>query len=127
MNTVMPSLRTEAKDDSISVFAPMRMLDLELSQPLPVFSAFDPKTNQTYQRASCLVRLHTRPIGTVELFFIDNELHPQEYVEQIWKILGSHINRHLQEDAFAPIAALHVDGIPYTENPRWHSRARTLF
>jgi len=118
MNIVMPSLHTEAKSGFVSDFAPMRMLDLELSQPLPIFSAFDPETNQTYQRASCLVCLHTRPIGVVELFFIEDELRPQEYGEQIWNVLGSHINRHLQEDALAPIAALSIDGIPYTNDPR---------
>lgn len=118
MDIVTPSLPNQAKNASVSAFAPMRMLDLELSQPLPVFPAFDPITNQVYQRALCLVRLHARLIGTVELFFIENELRPQDYASQIWAILGPDINKHLREDRLTPLDALDSDGVPYIDRPR---------
>ena len=117
MDTLTPSLPMRAKDASVSAFAPMRMLDLELSQPLPVFLALDPVTNQVYQRALCLVRLHTRLLGTVELFFIENELRPRDYARQIWAILGPDINSHLQKDDLPLLAALTNDGVPHVDRP----------
>ncbi len=118
MDIAIPSLPTQAKGASVSVFAPMRMLDLELSRPLPVFSALDPVTNQVYQRALCLVRLHTRLIGTVELFFIENDLQPRDYAKQIWAILGPDINKHLQGDGLTALVVLDENGVPFLDKPR---------
>jgi glycosyltransferase involved in cell wall biosynthesis len=95
----------------------MRMLDIELSEPLPVFSACDEATNQRYVRALCLVRLHTRPLGLVELFFTEDRLSPEDYVGSIWEVLGPYINKHLQEDELAPLATLDTTGVPTSGIP----------
>jgi glycosyltransferase involved in cell wall biosynthesis len=108
---------TPSRPAQVSEFAPERILDLELGQPLPVLSAFDDKKGQLYQRAACLVRLHNRLLGTVELLFPERELHPQEYVGQVWEILGSHINEHLQQDGLPPISALDVAAVATRGTP----------
>jgi glycosyltransferase involved in cell wall biosynthesis len=95
----------------------MRMLDIELSEPLPALFAFDQTTIQIYQRALCLVRLHTYPLGLVELHFAESKLHPQDYVGLIWEVLGPQINSHLQQDGLAPLSALHVTGVPSSNTP----------
>jgi glycosyltransferase involved in cell wall biosynthesis len=101
----------------MSNLAPMRMLDVELSEPLPVLSAFDEAINQYYVRALCLVRLHTRPLGLVELFFTEDRLLPEDYVGSIWEVLSSYINKHLQEDGLAPLSALDVSGVSTSGTP----------
>src|SRR5258708_9511186 len=98
MDILTPSLPAQ-----VSEFAPERILDLELGQPLPVLSAFDDKKGQLYQRAARLVRLHDRLLGTVELLFPHRELQPQEYVGQLGEMLGPHLNDHLQHDGLPPI------------------------
>ncbi|MBV9229471.1 MAG: glycosyltransferase family 2 protein, partial [Chloroflexi bacterium] len=121
MSVITPSLPRQAQDAheaQISEFAPMRMLDIELSEPLPVLFAFDRKTVQFYQRALCLVRLHTHPLGLVELHFAGDELRPQEYAGLIWEVLGPYINSHLQQDGLAPLSALNVTGVPSSSTPR---------
>jgi glycosyltransferase involved in cell wall biosynthesis len=105
----LPEHRLEAQ---MSNLVPMRMLDIELSEPLPVLTALDEITNQHYVRGLCLVRLHTRPLGLVELFFTKDRLLPEDYVGLIWEVLSSYINEHLQEDRLAPLATLDVTGVP---------------
>jgi hypothetical protein len=48
-------------------YVPMRIVEVELGQPLPPISACDEETGHTYERALCLVRLHTQPLGMLEL------------------------------------------------------------
>src|SRR5438270_10057977 len=66
-------------------YAPVRIFELELSQPLLTLSAVDDHTGQAYRRANCLVRLHTQPLGMVELTLNESELRPHEYVQHIWQ------------------------------------------
>ncbi len=120
MDTLTPSLPRQGIDsqDQLAEFAPMRMLDIELGEPLPVFSALDEQTNQYYQRALCVIRLHTHPLGLVELPFVADELRPQDYVDRIWTIVGAHINKHLQADGLAPVSALEPAGLITHGTPR---------
>jgi glycosyltransferase involved in cell wall biosynthesis len=117
MDILTVSLPESRSKPTMSNLAPMRMLDVELSEPLPVLSAFDEATNQHYVRALCLVRLHTRPLGMVELFFTEDRLLPEDYVGSIWEVLSSYINKHLQEDGLAPLAALDVNGVSTSGTP----------
>ena len=52
-------------DNQSADYIPVRILEVELGQPLPTISAFDEKKGRRYQRARCLVRLHTQPLGLV--------------------------------------------------------------
>ena len=46
-----------------SDYIPVRMVEVEIGQALPTLFTFDEKKEQYYQRARCLVRLHTQPLG----------------------------------------------------------------
>src|SRR5688572_1292121 len=53
--------------DREPAFDPCRLIEVEISQPLPVVSLTDEITGRSYGRALCLVRLHGSPLGVVEL------------------------------------------------------------
>lgn len=104
--------------DSEADFVPVLLQEIELSQPLPILLAFNEVRGQTYQRVRCVVRLHTQPLGLVELCFEGERLLPGEYAQQIWQSLEEQINRHLQEDALPAITTLDENGLAYSDAPK---------
>jgi GT2 family glycosyltransferase len=104
--------------DQSSNSIPMRILEVELGQPLSTISAFDEKKGCSYQRARCLVRLHTQPLGIVELEIEGSELRPEEYAPKIWQSLSVQINEHLQQDGLPAITELTAEGLPFLSDPR---------
>ncbi|HEV7235449.1 MAG TPA: glycosyltransferase, partial [Ktedonobacteraceae bacterium] len=98
-------------------YVPARMMEIELGEPLPTIYAVDEKEGCYYQRAVCLIRLHTQPLGTVEIPLVDGEASPNEYVEHIWRTLGSQINEHLRQDGLPPITTLEAAGLPGSGTP----------
>ena len=99
-------------------YVPMRILDIELGEPLPLVCAVDEKTGRHYQRAICLVRLHTRSLGVVELELAEGGTSPYEYAQYIWHTLGAQINEHLQEDGLLPVTGLGPEGLSGPAMPR---------
>ena len=63
---------------------PIKLHEVEIGEPLPGLSAFNARTGHRYQRALSLVRLHTYPLGMVELTLSRDELRPAEYAAAIW-------------------------------------------
>ncbi len=99
-------------DNQSPDYIPVRMLEVELGQPLPTITALDAKKGSYYQRARCLVRLHTQPLGLVELTIDTDELSPDEYAPHIWQVLSEQINEHLRQDGLPPITSLTAAGLP---------------
>jgi glycosyltransferase involved in cell wall biosynthesis len=99
-------------------FEPIRVLDVDVSQPLPAISATDPQTGRGYRRANALVRIHTQPIGTVALQFDENGMSAAEYARQIWSALGREIQAHLRADGLPEIAELGAAGLPTVDSPK---------
>jgi GT2 family glycosyltransferase len=99
-------------------FVPARMLEVELANPLPIFTAYDEQAGKHYQRALCLVRLHTQPLGMVELFLDEQGERVQEHANAIWQALHNEINSHLQEDDLPVVSELAVTGIATQDTPR---------
>jgi hypothetical protein len=93
-----------------SDFVPVRMLEVEIGQPLPDVSAFDEKTGRHYQRAWSLVRLHT-PLGLVELQLEERGVSAGEYAAHIWRTLSETINEHLRQDGLPAVARLGEGGL----------------
>ena len=96
---------------------PVRILEVELAEPLPTITAFDEKNGKRYQRARCLVRLHTQPLGLVDLEIEKEELSPDKYAPKIWQELKQQINEHLQQDSLPPIIEITAEGLPYSNPP----------
>jgi hypothetical protein len=98
-------------------FVPVRILELELGQPLSDISAVDEKMDRHYRRARCLVRLHTQPLGEVELELGENGVSADEYAPHIWHRLGVQINEHLQGDGLPAVSGLDVRGLSSSSTP----------
>ena len=105
-------------DNQSPDYIPVRMLEVELGQPLPTISAFNEKTGQHYQRALCLIRLHTRPLGIIELQLDEQGLSAGAYAERIWHALHTPIVKHLQEDGLPAVTGLDAAGVPSLLTPK---------
>lgn len=113
--------------DQTTEIIPVRIMEVELGQPLPILSAFDEETGRSYQRAQCLVRLHDHPLGVIELAFEKSELSASDYIQQIWTTLREQIIDHLQQDGLPPVTELDPDGIICTHTPYCLKERDTFF
>lgn len=104
-------------NDPLPGYTPVRIVEVELGQALPTISAFDDKKKRYYQRASCHVRLHTQPLGLVELKFAMDELSPDEYVSEVWQALNVQINDHLRQDGLPSVTELTANGLSSSGTP----------
>ncbi len=108
------SLETQAPS-----FTPVRIVEIDLGhRSLPVLAATDAETGMAYRRALCVVRLHTYPIGTVELALDHAQLAPDEYLPLIWQALQEPITRHLQRDGLPVPSAGELSLLATEEQPR---------
>src|SRR5437588_10219218 len=105
-------------DDPSIEYVPMRILEIELGEPLFPISAFDEKKETRYQRIRCLIRLHTHPLGLVDLQIDQEELDPDQYVTIIWLALHEQINEHLREDDLLEATELNAGGLPSLCTPK---------
>jgi glycosyltransferase involved in cell wall biosynthesis len=101
-----------------AAYSPMRILEIELGEPLPSLSTIDEETGHQYQRAMCLVRLHTQPLGVVEFQLVEDRTSPHDYIHHIWRALSSKINAHLQQDGLLPVIGLDTGGLTGPNTPR---------
>ncbi len=120
MSVTRPSATNNRPDRDMETvnFTSIRMLEIEISRPLPYVSAYDEQKGHTYRRALSLVRLHTQPLGLIELHLDADGLTPLDYARQIWCALGSQITAHLREDGLPAVTALQECGIATTDTPR---------
>jgi GT2 family glycosyltransferase len=98
-------------------FKPVRILEVDISQPLPAVSAVDVATGRQYERALALVRLHTQPLGVVELQLDKAGLTAEDCARQIWHGLRAEIIVHLHRDGWLEPAALAATGMPSAGRP----------
>ncbi len=124
----MSFLRSEARasETEVPYFKPTQILEVEIGQPLPDVSAFDEETGQTYQRAISLVRLHTQPLGVIELQLDENGLTATEYARQIWKTLGAEIMEHLRQDGVVEAIELGDAGLSIAGTPKCRREREAL-
>jgi GT2 family glycosyltransferase len=108
-------------------FKPVRILEVDISQPLPAVSAVDVATGRQYERALALVRCHTQPLGVVELQLDKDGLTAEDYARQIWQALRAEILVHLHRDGWLEPATLEATGLPSAGRPqRLQERNRLL-
>lgn len=97
---------------------PARVLEIELSQPLPIIMAFDKEAKVLYKRAFCLIRFHTQPLGILQFQFQSDELLPEDYAPSIWSTFNHALLHHLEQDGLSPVDGIPVEGLPYHDLPR---------
>ncbi len=87
-------------------FTPIRVLQIEIDQPLPGLMADDEMTNQHYGQAFCVICLHNYPLGIVEIPLTTNVTYGWKYAQCIWNTLGTQINEHLRQDGLPAVTSL---------------------
>jgi glycosyltransferase involved in cell wall biosynthesis len=110
--TIVPILKSEEG------FTPIRFCEIEISQSLPDISAFDEKIGQQYRLARCLIRLHTQPLGMLELELDETGVKAEDYSRRIWQKLGEQINEHLRADGLCELTELDEVGLPDLHTPQ---------
>jgi glycosyltransferase involved in cell wall biosynthesis len=96
---------------------PARVVQVELGQPLPALPVQDERTGICYSRALSLVRLHSQPLGVVELELPSRGLSAEEYAIRIWQDLQPAINAHLCGDGLAVVESSTAAGLPWPDAP----------
>ncbi len=118
----MHLLSSKQQSSSIEVhtedYVPSRVLEIEIGQPLPSLTATDEKTGRHYQRAMCLIRLHSIPLGVIEFELDTNPMHADAYAQHIWYTLEVQINEHLRRDGLPSVSGLDATGLSCPCAPR---------
>jgi GT2 family glycosyltransferase len=97
-------------------FAPVRVRDIEIGGPLPPLSPARTEDGTPFDSCMCLVRLHGRPLGTIELDLPAGGLSAEELATSIQRELGEAIRQHLEDDGL-PQAELDASGISGPQTP----------
>jgi glycosyltransferase involved in cell wall biosynthesis/GT2 family glycosyltransferase len=97
-------------------FSPIRVLDVELAEPLPSIRPTGGPAANTYSAALCLVRLHGEPLGSIQVELGESGIEPAALARSIARELGGEIERHLREDGLDP-RPLGPEGLPREADP----------
>lgn len=117
---------SQAAENVGAHFQPARLLEIELSQPLPMVTATDPKTGRSYQRAVALVRLYSQPVGVVELPLLASALRKEEVAAAIWAALQEAIVARCQAEGLPAVTTLTSDGLPAPVTPQTEEERNAL-
>lgn len=98
----MMLLRPHRTEPPSPGFAPTRMLEIEIAQPLPTLHAQPGELGVPYRAASCLVCLHGRPLGLIEIELPPSGLSADVLAARIEDELGEEVALHLLDDGFVP-------------------------
>jgi glycosyltransferase involved in cell wall biosynthesis len=98
-------------------FAPLRVIEIELGEPLPSLKAENSESGATYAAALCLVRLHGSPLGSVRAEIPPQGLNPEQLARRVQDHLGGEIARHLIADGLEPVGRLGAEGIRSVGRP----------
>ncbi len=118
MQMLSRSLEVSTNIAQATDFAPVRIVEVEIGQPLPTITAIDEQMGQCYQRVRCLVRLHTQPLGMVEFQLNESGVSASDYASHIWHHLRAEINEHLHHDGLPLVTGLDVAGLSSPGTPQ---------
>jgi GT2 family glycosyltransferase len=107
-------------------FAPVRMVEMELSQPLSDIEPTTSSSGATYERALVLVRLHAVPLALLETDLPDGALAAGELVHRLWRETHQRIASHMRADRLPVPQTLTPAGLGSEEEPAC-VRARRVF
>ena len=96
---------------------PVHVLEIEISTPLPDLPPAFSEPGKLYHQGLFLVRLHSLPVGTIELPLGERTWMAAELSARIWQALGNEINQHLVLDGLPPVTGLPAAGIPAPQKP----------
>jgi glycosyltransferase involved in cell wall biosynthesis/GT2 family glycosyltransferase len=97
-------------------FTPVRMDDVELGAALPELSSGGPGEEISFGSSLCLVRLHGKPLGLIQVDLPEGGLSPDRLAERIRSELNGEVARHLGGDDL-PRSDVSAEGIAGPEPP----------
>jgi glycosyltransferase involved in cell wall biosynthesis len=97
-------------------FVPVRMDEIEIGAPLKALPSVDPQTKTSFGSSLCLVRLHGRPLGLIQVDLPPEGLSADALAARIQAQLAEQVARHLDEDGL-PRRELDAGGIGEPESP----------
>jgi GT2 family glycosyltransferase len=92
-------------------FTPTRVLEVELSDPLPDVEPAESPRGQLYTTALVFVRLHSEPIVLTEVQLRQGSLSAQELSDTLWPHVASRVAAHLAADGIETPTGLDPSGI----------------
>lgn len=98
---------------AMAEFTPIKILELELSEPIHPINAYNSETNAAYERAFILVRLHRNLLGTIDVELQNGELSASDCIQEVWQAFHQEINMHLEADGLPTVTALLETGLPW--------------
>ncbi|MEM9950251.1 MAG: glycosyltransferase family 2 protein [Chloroflexota bacterium] len=98
-------------------FKPIKIVEVELSEPIPTINTHNDAGDPVYGSAKLIVKLHTLPLRMIDLPLPTETVTAETVAEHIWEQLSTDINAHLQEDGLPTVDSLPVTGLPYSETP----------
>jgi len=120
-------VRNDRTEPASPDFAPVRIDIVELSAPLPSLGREGPE-GRSYASSLCLVRLHGRPLGLIEVELPQQGVSADELAARIRSELSSEVSAHLAadglEDAPVEAAGLAGEGLPACRAEREQLLAR---
>lgn len=114
-----PSLSKQGTDRHPGRQAPLLLAEVELSRPL----AGIPSPAAQARRVRVLVRLHSHPLGTVDLSVPATGLDSASLRAAIWDTLWGQIRRHLAAERPEPVDGIPVEGFGEAGQARCSWRA----
>lgn len=114
-----------APDQWAEGFRPLQIEQVELTSKLPVIRPRADPAGVEYLRASVLVRVHTYPIGIVEVPLPPAGLDPAALAAAVEAQLATELRVHLSADGLEPPAAL-ADGVGGGAEPPCQAERRAV-
>ena len=112
-----PELSANGPEPLLPEFTPIKILQVEISQPIPTITADSASAGGRYRTGLALVRLHSQPVGVIEIRFEEQGVSPEAFAAQIWGHLGTAINAHLRQDGLPEVNALEPGGLSTQSTP----------
>jgi GT2 family glycosyltransferase len=110
-------VRNQETDETLQpLFCPTRIVEIELGAEIPHLNATE--EDRTYRRALALVRLHSEPLGLVELELGVDGLTRMEVAATIWSTVRESARAHLEGEGIPVPAQLPIEGLPSILRPR---------
>jgi len=97
---------------------PARLLEVELSEGIPSVPTVHPDTGTAYNRVLSLVRLHTHPVGLVQIDLGAAGISGAEHARAIWQAAREDIQEHLRQDGLPVPATLSTQRLADSPRPR---------
>ncbi len=100
------------------MFEPVRIVDVDIGEPLLDIPAIDPQTGRGYSRARMFVSLLGQPVGFVDVDLGKDGMCAADVAWRVWRALGPAIAASVKAHGAPDVTGLGADGIRVPESVR---------